>query len=113
MESGSVTILRRRNENYAEDTRSDSSTLCENRVTTEVRLVDDWVDSRGICFGRKEKIEGRKGVLNDEVERSDDPRRSSSSVREAERRSLFRSAYDRTNISASLEHLRQDAKRRR
>ena len=27
---------------------SDSNTLCENRVTTEVRLVHDWTDSRGI-----------------------------------------------------------------
>ena len=26
---------------------------------------------------------------------------------------LFRSIYDRTNFSASIEHLRQDAKRRR
>ena len=33
--------------------------------------------------------EERKGVLNDECERSDNPRRSSSSVREAGRRSLF------------------------
>ena len=39
--SGSVTILRRRNENHTEDTRSDSNSLCENRVTTEVRLVHD------------------------------------------------------------------------
>ena len=48
MESGSVTILRRRNVNHAEDTRSDSNTLCENRDTTEVRLVHDWTDSRGV-----------------------------------------------------------------
>ena len=38
--------------------------------------------------------------------------RSSSSVREAERRSLFHSIHDRKNISASLENLCQDAKRR-
>ena len=43
-----VTILRRRNENHAEDTRSDSKTLYENRVTTKVRLVHDLSDSRGI-----------------------------------------------------------------
>ena len=56
MESSSVTILRRRNENHAEDTRSDSNTQCENGVTTEVRLVHDWTDTRGIRFGRKKKI---------------------------------------------------------
>ena len=57
--------------------------------------MHDWTAPRGIGFGRKEKIERGKGVLNDECERSDDPRRSSSSVREAERRSLFRSIHDR------------------
>ena len=46
MESGSVTILRRGDENHAKDTRSDSNTLRENRATTEVRLVYDWTDSR-------------------------------------------------------------------
>ena len=45
MESSSVTIFRRRNENHSEDTRSDSDTLCETRVTTEVRLVHDWTDT--------------------------------------------------------------------
>ena len=48
MESGSVTILRKRSENHAEDTRSDSSTLRENLATTEIRLMHDWTDSRGI-----------------------------------------------------------------
>ena len=57
---------------------------------------------------KKEKIEGRKGVINDEVEGSADPRSSSSSVREAERRSLICSIYDRTIFSGSTEHLRQD-----
>ena len=32
-------------------------------------------------------------------------------MREAERRSLFHLIYDRTNFSASVERLRQDAKR--
>ena len=41
MESSSATIFQRRDENHAEDTRSDSNTLCENRTTTEVRLVHD------------------------------------------------------------------------
>ena len=62
----------------AEDTRSDSNTLCDNRVTTEVRLVHDRTDTRGIRSGRKKKIEVRKGVLNDEYERSDNPRKNSS-----------------------------------
>ena len=48
MQSGSVAILRKKDENHAEDTCVDSNTLCENRVTTEVRLVQDWTDSRGI-----------------------------------------------------------------
>ena len=68
MKSSSGTILRRRIENHAEDTRSDSNTLRENRATTEVRLVHDWTDSRGLLFGRKKKIEGRKGVLNDDCD---------------------------------------------
>ena len=66
--------------------------------------MHDWTDSRQIRFGRKKNIEGRKGVPNDECERSDNPRRSSSSVREAEGRSLFHSVYDRTKFSASIEH---------
>ena len=40
---------------YAKDTRTDSNTLCENRVTTEVRLVHDWTDSRGIMIRKKGK----------------------------------------------------------
>ena len=34
-------------------------------------------------------------------------------MREAERRSLFHSVHGRTNFSASIEHLCQDAKKRR
>ena len=113
MESKSVTIPRRRNENHAENTRSDRSTLYENRITTEVRLVHDWTNLRGRRFVRQKNIEGRKGVPNDECERSDNTSRSSSSVREGERRSLFHSIYDRTNFSVSHEHLCRDAKSRR
>ena len=47
MESGSVAILRRRDENHVEDIRPDNNTLRENRATTEVRLVHDWTDSGG------------------------------------------------------------------
>ena len=75
--------------------------------------MQDWTDTRGKRFGRNKKIEGRKGVLNEEYERFDITRRSGSSVGEAERRSLFHSIHDRTNISARIEHLCQDAKRRR
>ena len=86
-------------------------------VRTELQLRFAWC-MIGLKRGEydseeRKKTEGRKGVLNDECERSDDPRRSSSGVREAERRSLFHSIYDRTNFSASIENLRQDAKRRR
>ena len=49
---------------------------------------------------KKEKDRREKDVLNDQCERSDDPRRSSSSVREAERGSLLHSIYDRLNYSA-------------
>ena len=62
---------------------------------------------------QKEKIEGREFILDDEYEGSNDPKRSGSSVREAETRSLFHFIHDRTNISAGVEHLCQDAKRRR
>ena len=67
----------------------------------------------GIRLRRKKKIEGREGVPDDEYERSNVPRRSGNSVREAERRSLFHSIHARTNISAGSEYLCQDAKRRR
>ena len=60
MESSSVTVLRKRNENHSKDTSSDSDTLCENRITTEVRLVHDWTDTRGIRFGRKRRSKGEK-----------------------------------------------------
>ena len=56
MESNSVTIIRRRNENHAKDTRSDSYTLCENRVTTQVRLVHDWNDSEERNRSKEEKV---------------------------------------------------------
>ena len=48
MESCSVVILRRRDENHAEGTRPDSYTLRENRASTEVRLMHDWTGSRGV-----------------------------------------------------------------
>ena len=54
----------------------------------------------------------REDILNDEYVRPNDPRRSGSSVREAERRSLFHSIHAGTNIWAGVEHLCQDAKGR-
>ena len=85
-------------------------------MRTELQLSFAWCMT-GLTRGEydseeRKKIEERKGVLNDEYEKTDNPRRSSSSVREAKRRSLFHSIHDRTNISASLEHLCQDPKRR-
>ena len=60
--------------------------------------------------GRKKK----KRVLDDKYERPNDPRRSGSSVREAERRSLFHSVHVRTNyIGTSVEHLCQDGDKSR
>ena len=108
MESSSVTALRRRNENHSEDTGSDSDTLCENRIAIQVRLVHDWTDTGGILRRIKKR---REDILNDEHERSNDPRRSGSG--EAERRSLFHSNHAGTNISAGVEHLCQDAIGRR
>ena len=62
MESSSVTVLRRRNENHSEDTRSDSDTLCENRVTTEVLLVHDWL-TRGECDSEERKTSKGENVF--------------------------------------------------
>ena len=41
MESSSVEVFRRRNEDYAKNTCSRGSTLRKNRVTTQVRLEHD------------------------------------------------------------------------
>ena len=48
MESSGVEVLRRGNEDCAENTGSHGSTLRKNRITTEVRLVHDGINSRGI-----------------------------------------------------------------
>ena len=82
-------------------------------VRTVLQLRFAWCRiglTRGEYDSDEEKIEGRKGAPNDECERSDNPRRSSSSVREADRRSTLHSIYDRTNFSASIEHLCHDVK---
>ena len=48
MKSSSIEVFRRRNEDYAKNTCSRGSTLREDRVTTQVRLVHDGTDSRRI-----------------------------------------------------------------
>ena len=48
MESSGVEVLRRVKEDCAENTRSHGSILCKNRIATEVRLVHDGINSRGI-----------------------------------------------------------------
>ena len=48
MESSDVTVLRGKDEDCAKNSRSHDSTLRKNRVTTEVCLVHDGIDSRGI-----------------------------------------------------------------
>ena len=73
-------------------------------------MVHDWTDTGVKRLRRKKKIEGREDILNDEHERSNDPRRSGSSGHETERRSLFHSIHAGINISAGVEHLCQDAK---
>ena len=104
MESSGVTVLRRRNEDCAKNTRSHGSTLRKNRVTTEVCLVPDGTDSRRVRFGKKEEVKRKEGFPYDEPEGSDDPRGSSSSMCEAERRSLFHSIHDITDLSTGIEH---------
>ena len=75
--------------------------------------MHDWADKGRGCFGRKENFERRNSVLDDEYKRPNDPRRSGSSVRESERRSLFRSIHVRIIIGTSVKHLCQDVERRR
>ena len=48
MESSSIKVFRRRNEDYAKNTCSRGSTLRKNRVTTQVRLVHDGTDPRRV-----------------------------------------------------------------
>ena len=80
---------------------------------TELQLRCAWCLT-GMTRGEYDSVEeGREGILHDEYDGSNLPGRSGSSLREAERRSLFLSIHDRTNISAGVEHLCQDAKRRR
>ena len=74
-------------------------------VRTELQLRFTWC-LIGLTRGEYD-LEERERSKEEKVlnERTDDPRRSSSSVREAERRSLIRSIHDRAEFSASTEHL--------
>ena len=48
MESSGVEVLRRGDEDCAKNTSSYGRTLRKNRITAEVRLVHDGINSRGI-----------------------------------------------------------------
>ena len=70
--------------------------------------MHDGIDSR-----RKKEVKRRECFPYDEPEGSDDLRWNSSSVCEAERRSLFHSIHDSAYFSTSIEHLCQEAERGR
>ena len=73
-------------------------------VRTEIQLRFAWC-MMGLTRGeyrRKEKVKRRKSFPYDEPEGSDNPRGSGSSVRKAERRSLFHSIPDRADFSTSI-----------
>ena len=103
MESSGVEVLRRGNEDCPENTRSHGSTLRKKRITTEVACC-----MMGLTRGEYDSEERKRSKEEKEPEGSDNPRGSSSSVREAERRSLFHSIPDRADFSTSIEHLCQD-----
>ena len=106
-------ILGRNTKDVSNGGVGEDETLRENGATTQVRLVHDWAGEGRGRFGRKKKVERRKSVLDYEYKRHNDPRRSISSVRESERRSLFRSIHVRIIIGTSVKHLCQDVERRR
>ena len=76
-------------------------------VRTELQFRFTWcisgLTSEEYDSEERKKIERRVSVLDDECERSNDPRRSGSSLCETERRSLFQSIHVRTNIGTSIE----------
>ena len=82
-------------------------------VRTELHLRFAWC-MIGLTRGEydseeRKKVKRREGIPDDEPEGSDNPGGNGSSVREAERRSLFHSIPDRADFSASIEHLCEDA----
>ena len=58
---------------------------------------------------KKGRGKKKRNFSYDEPEGSDSPRGSSSSMCEAEGRSLFHSIHDRADFSTCIEHLCQDA----
>ena len=58
---------------------------------------------------KKGKCQKKKSIPDDEPEGSDNLGGNGSSVREAERRSMFHLIPKRADFSASIEHLCQDA----
>ena len=81
-------------------------------VRTELQLRFAWCLmglTREEYDSEERKRSKKEGFPYDKSEGSDDPRGSSSSVCKAERRSLFHSIHDRTDLSTSIEHLCQDA----
>ena len=85
-------------------------------MRTELQLRFAWCMiglTRGENDSEEKKKSKQKSVPDKEHERSDNQRGSSSSVREAKRRSLFPPVHGRTSFKASIEHLCQDAERRR
>ena len=82
-------------------------------VRTKLQLMFAWcmtgLTREEYDSEKNEKTERSESVLDDECERSNDQRRSGSSVCEMEGRPLFHSVHVRTNIGTSVEHLCQDA----
>ena len=81
-------------------------------VRTELQLRFAWC-MMGLTRGEYDSEERRRSKKResfpyDEPEGSDNPRGSSSSVREAERRSMFHSIHDRADFSTSIENNERD-----
>ena len=78
-------------------------------VRTELQLGFAWcmigLTREEYDSEEKKEIKRRKGFPYDESEGSDSPGGSSSSVCEAERRSLFHSIPDRADFSTCIKHL--------
>ena len=73
-------------------------------VRTELQLRFAWC-MMGLTREEYDSEERREGFSYDEPEGSDSPRGSSSSVCEAERRSLFHSIHEGADFSTCIEHL--------
>ena len=102
---------------------AESSFSLPNEYSSSITLTDsDLILTNGTCaiaitadmsFKTALATDFKREYKNIEFLWKQRPGSSSIIVREAERSSLFRSIYDRTKFSASIEHFCQDAKRRR